>query len=108
MGINQRVALYHLHAILEGRGAQQLIVGNLGGLDKEVATNHAVHQYRNSAALACLADIFLQISIEGRVWVSMAIGLCLFIVMTELNDDVVAWLYLLQHLVPASFVDETF
>ena len=46
--------------------------------------------------LSRFTDILLKVSIEGGTRVSMTIGLCFLIVMTKLNDDIIARLYLLE------------
>ena len=47
-----------------------------------------------------------QIVVEGGSWVGVTVGFGLFVVMAELDDDIVAWLHALEHRIPTSFVDE--
>ena len=47
-----------------------------------------------------------QIIVESGTRVGMAVGLGLLVVVSELDNYEVARLHLLQHLVPASLVDE--
>ena len=77
-------------------------VGTLG----EVAPNHCVHQDGYGATLACLVHEALQIGIEGRTRLRVAVGLGLLVVVSELDDDVVARLDLGHHTFPSAFVDE--
>ena len=106
VGIDERIALHHLHTILEGLGTELLVVIVLRGLHKEIATHDSVHQHRDAAMLSRLSHKLRQIVVERGAGVGMPVGLGLLVVMSELDDDIVAGLHLLEHLVPAALVDE--
>ena len=65
VGVDEGIALYHLHTVLEGRGAKLLIVIVLWCIHKEIATHDAVHQHGNAAMFTCFAYILSQIVVEG-------------------------------------------
>ena len=106
VGVDERVALYHLHTVLEGLCAQLLIVVVLRGIDEEVTTYHTVHQHGDASMLTCLTDKLSQIVVEGGARVGMTVGLGLLVVMSELDNDIVAGLHALDDLVPMAFIDE--
>ena len=95
VGIDERVAFYHLYTVLESLSAQFLVVVNLWCFDKEVTAYDAVHQYGNTTMLARLADKLGQIVVEGGTWVGVTVGFGLFVVMAKLDDDVVTRLHAL-------------
>ena len=104
--VDERVALHHLHAILESCSAQLLVIVILRCLHKEVAPHYGIHQHGDAAMLTCLTHKAGQVVVEGGAWVGMPVSLWLLVVVAELNDDIVARLHPFQHLVPAPLVDE--
>ena len=107
VGIDQGVALDGLGSVLEGGVAQGLVLGLAIDLEGIVAANHTVHQDGDTALLTGLTDIALQHPLEGGMGLGMPIDRGLFIVMAELDDDIIAGLQLLQHLRPTALVIET-
>ena len=106
VGVDERVALHHPHAVLKRLRAQLLVVVVLRRVDEEVPPHHAVHQHRYAALLARLAHVAGQHVVERRAGVGMAVLRGLLVVVAELDDHVVAGLHLLEHLRPAPLVEE--
>jgi len=106
MGIDQGVALDGLGSVLESGVAQGFVLGLAIDLQGIVATDHTVHEDGDAALLAGLTDIALQHPLESGMGLSMPIDRGLLIVMTELDDDIITGLQLLQHLGPTAFVVE--
>ena len=104
--VDERVALHHLHTVLESLRAQLFIVVNLRCFNEEVAAYHTVHQHGDTAMLARLADKLSQIVVERRARICMSLGLWLLVVVSELDDDIVARLHALEHFFPVALVDE--
>ena len=72
-----------------------------------VAAHHGVHQHRCSALFARFAHKLREVVVKRRTWVGMAVSLGLLVIVSELDDDVVARFDEREHLVPAFLVDET-
>ena len=107
VGIDQRVALYLPGTVSKSCISQHFIVSHGRGLHQEVASHDGIHQHGDATMLTGLTNILRQIVVEGGAGIGVAVGLGLFIVVSELDDDVVARLDLLQDLVPAAFIHET-
>ena len=45
--------------------------------------------------------------VERRTWIGMTGWLWLLVIMTKLDDDIVARLQLVEHFLPAAFIDKT-
>ena len=95
VGVDERVAFYQTLGILEGRSAEGLVIVILGCHLGKVTAYHAVHQHRDATMLACLTHKLRQVIVEGRARIGMALGLWLLVIVTELDDDIVAWPHLL-------------
>ena len=98
--VDERVALHHLHTVLESLRAQLFIVVNLRCFNEEVAAYHTVHQHGDTAMLARLADKLSQIVVERRARIGMTLGVGLLVVMSELDNHIVARFHTLDDLVP--------
>ena len=64
VGVNERVALHHLYAVLERLGTQFLVIIVLRCFHEEVATHNRVHQHRDATALTRFTDELCQIIVE--------------------------------------------
>ena len=106
MSIDQGVTLNDLGSILECGVTQGLVVTFLVNLDGIVTTNHTVHQDGNAPTLTRLSDIALKHPLEGGTSLSMTITLGLLVIMSKLDDDIIARTDFLQHLLPTALVIE--
>ena len=107
MGIDERIALHQLRTIGKGGVAQFLVVIVLEGLLGKVAANDGIHENGNPTPFTRLPNKLCQIIIEGRPRIGMAFNSRLFVVMAELDDDIIARFHRREHLVPSAFVDKT-
>ena len=107
MGINKRVALDRLSTVTKSCVAQLLIVGNNRSLNMEVATNNTIHQHWNTTMFSRLTYKTGKIVVECGTRIGVTIRLCLLVVMTELDDDIITGLYKRHHLFPSTLVNET-
>ena len=72
----------------------------------EVAAHNGVEQHGYAALSTCFVDKAAQIVVEGGSGVGMSFGIGLLVVVSELDEDVVALPDERKHLVPAAFVYE--
>ena len=56
--------------------------------------------------LTRFTDILCQEIIESGAWICMTVLGSFLVIMAELDNHVVTWFHLLQHLIPTSFVNE--
>ena len=73
----------------------------------EIAPYDGVEQYGDGSLGACLGNETFQVGIERTATgIGMPLGIGLFVVVAELDKDVIALLQQRKHLVPPAFVDE--
>ena len=73
-----------------------------------IAPDDGVEQYGDGSLGACLGNETFQVGIERTATgIGMPLGIGLFVVVAELDKDVIALLQQRKHLVPPAFVDET-
>ena len=70
------------------------------------AAHHTVHQYRNATLLSGFIHILSKMSIESATRNGVTVRELLLIVMTKLDDDIIAWLHLIQNFLPSAFIQE--
>jgi len=72
-----------------------------------IATAHyGIEKYRNAALGTSLVHVLGEIGIKGGTRIGMTVWLRLFVVMSELDEDIIARLDLVQYLLPAALVEE--
>ncbi len=106
VSIDEGVALDGFGCILEGGVAQGLVLCLIIDFQGIVATYYTVHEDGDATFLTGLADITLEHPLEGGMSLGMPIDSRFLVVMTKLDDDIVARLHLLQHLGPTALVIE--
>ena len=74
----------------------------------KITTNNGVEQHRNPSFNTSFIDETTEIVIKGRSRISMACRISLFIIVSELDKDIISLLYLGNHFCPSAFRYETF
>lgn len=105
MSIYQGIAVDELLAVI--LLVAQLLIIIILQFSGIIATAHyGIEKYRNTALGTGLVHVLGEIGVKGGTWIGMTVWLRLFVVMSELDEDIIARLNLVQYLLPAALVEE--
>lgn len=106
MGIYQRITVDFLLPIVVGTTEFLIIIIGVF-LHIPTAANHGIHDHRNTSLGTSLIYISAEIVGKGSLCISMTLWVWLLIIMSELNDNIIARLDFVKHLLPSALIDKT-
>ena len=106
MGIYQRITVDFLLPIVVGTTEFLIIIIGVF-LHIPTAANHGIHDHRNTSLGTSLIYISAEIVGKGSLCISMTLWVWLLIIMSELNDNIIARLDFVMHLLPSALIDKT-
>src|SRR5574344_162736 len=103
MSIYKRIPLKRIAHIL----FTQIIFSRSIFIIKEIPSYYAIEKNRYATFRTCLQTKTAQISIERSTWIRVAICLRLFIVMPELDKNIISRLYQIKNFLPMALINKT-